>query len=123
MLNALAMYLADGVLGLVVWPIAAFHAPALIEPGGALFDTPVFLVFELTFLLGYSLWGASLIYARVCSRVALRLLMAGAVLFNFPVGMPFIVQALGGGIWGTAAGWLGVALFVQHRTTGLATFG
>jgi hypothetical protein len=44
-------------------------------------------------------------------------------LINFPVGIPFIVQALGGVVWGVAAAWLGVALFVQKKTSGVAAYG
>ena len=77
-------YLADAVLALVVFPIAATSAPSLIAADGALNMSPAYTAFGVTFVVGYILFGIALLRASALPRVATLLLIVGAILANLP---------------------------------------
>lgn len=110
-------YLADAVIALVVFPIAATSAPALIATDGALNMSPVYIVFSVTFMLGYIAFGIALLRASALSRVATLLLIVGAILANLPPSFaPMSILIIGGVIWGIGATALGYALWAGKTT-------
>jgi hypothetical protein len=106
-------YLADAVLALVVFPIAATSAPSLIAADGALNMSPAYTVFGVTFVVGYILFGIALLRASALPRVATLLLIVGAILANLPPGLvPMLILIAGGVVWGIGATWLGYVLWL-----------
>ena len=105
-------YLADAVIALVVFPMAATEAPSLITAAGALNTSPIYIVFAVTFMAGYILFGIALLSSGVFPRAATLLLIAGAILGNLPPGLvPMFILIVGGVVWGIGAIWLGYALW------------
>jgi hypothetical protein len=105
-------YLADAVIALVVFPIAATNAPSLVAADGALNTSPAYIVFAVIFMVGYILLGISLLRASALPRAATLLLIVGAVLANLPPGLaPMLILIVGGVVWGIGAAWLGYALW------------
>ena len=105
-------YLADAILALVVFPIAATNAPSLIAADGALNMSPAYTVFAVTFMIGYILFGIVLLRVSALPRAASLLLIVGAILANLPPGLvPMMILIAGGVLWGIGAAWLGYALW------------
>ena len=105
-------YLADAILALVFFPIIAINAPGLIATDGAFNTSPAFIVFAVTFMVGYILFGIALLRSKTLPRAAVLLLILGAILFNLPPGLvPMGVLIFGGVTWGIGAAWLGYALW------------
>jgi len=104
-------YLADAVIALVVFPIAAVAAPSLITADGALNLSFAYVAFAIIFMVGYILYGIALLRAKSLPPVAIVLLVSGAILANLPPGLvPMPILILGGVTWGVGAVWLGLAL-------------
>ncbi len=104
-------YLADAVIALVVFPIAAMAAPALIAADGALNLSLAYVVFAIIFMVGYILYGLALLRDKTLPRIAIVLLVLGAILANLPPGLvPMPILILGGVTWGIGAAWLGLSL-------------
>jgi multidrug transporter EmrE-like cation transporter len=104
--------LADAVIALVVYPIAAASAPALVEATGALNMSPAYIVFSVISMVGTILFGIALLLQGRLPRLALSLLILGAILVNLPPGVvPMLVLIAGGVVWGLGAAWLGFALW------------
>lgn len=105
-------YLADAVIGLVVLPILATSAPTLVAADGALNMSPAYIVFAVTFMVGYILFGIALLRENSLPRAATLLLIVGAILVSLPVGLvPMLILIVGGVLWGIGAAWLGYALW------------
>jgi hypothetical protein len=106
-------YLADAVLALVVFPIVATSAPALMAADGALNMSPVYTVFAVAFMVGYILFGIALLRASAMPRAATLLLMIGAILANLPPSLvPMLILIVGGVVWGIGVAWLGYVLWL-----------
>ncbi len=86
-----------------VLPIVADVAPELVDAGPPL---GIILAF-ISFGVGWLLFGAATLRARVYPRGAAVLLMVGAVLAAFP--LPFTYSVLG-----VAVSWLGFSLFTRR---------
>jgi hypothetical protein len=106
-----ALFLADGLIALIIFPAVAERAPELLAPDGALNRGSVlagFIVIAATTMIGYVVFGVATIRAAVFPRPAAILWLIGAVLFNLPPGpVPIPVLAIGGVFWGASAIWLG----------------
>src|SRR5690349_13829939 len=50
-----AFYLADAVIALIIFPILAANAPALLAADGPVNTSPIFIVFAATFMTGFIL--------------------------------------------------------------------
>ena len=104
-------YLADALIALVIFPMAAVGAPSLITASGALNTSPMYIVFAATFMVGYILFGIAMLGENSLPRAATVLLIVGAILSNLPPGLlPMFVLIVGGVAWGIGALWLGYAL-------------
>jgi hypothetical protein len=105
-------YLADAVLALIVFPIAAVNAPAIIAADGALSMSPAYIVFAVVFMVGYVLLGIALMRTSSLPHAASLLLIVGAILANLPPGaVPMLVLIAGGMLWGIGAAWLGYVVW------------
>ncbi len=104
-------FVTDGLLAVMVFPVLAAHAPAVLEIDGAMNLPPVlfiFILFYATCMIGYLMFGAAILRNPVWPRPALVLFLIGAVLFNLPPGpVPVFVLSLGGVLWGSSLIWLG----------------
>ena len=113
-----ALFLADGLIALIVFPAVAERAPELLAPEGALNQGSVlaaFILIAATTMIGYVVFGVGTLRAGVFPRTAVILWIAGAVLFNLPPGpVPMLVLATGGVLWGISAVWLG-GMLVNYR--------
>jgi len=104
--------LADAVIALVVYPIAAASAPDLVTATGALNMSPAYIVFAVVAMVGTILFGIALLLQGKLPRLATSLLILGAILVNLPPGVvPMFVLIAGGVIWGLGAAWLGITLW------------
>jgi len=114
------LYLVDAVLALIVFPIAASNAPALIAADGALNTSPIYIIFAVIFMVGYIFFGIALLREGTLSRMAISLLIVGSILANLPPGLlPMIVLIIGGVLWSVGAGWLGHTLWSKkNKNTG-----
>jgi hypothetical protein len=109
-------YLADAVIALIVFPIAAASAPALVAADGALNMSPAYIVFAVIFMVGYILFGLTLLRESALPRAATGLLIAGAILANLPPGLvPMFILIVGGVLWGLGAAWLGYTLWSEKN--------
>lgn len=106
-----ALFAADGVIALGVYPTLANNARMLLEPGQAMGSgimLATYVAVGAVNMMGWILVGAAMWNGRV-PNWATGLLLAGAVLFNLPPGpVPVFVLAIGGLLWC-------VALFVYSR--------
>ena len=111
-----ALYLADAVIALVVFPIAATNAPSLIATDCALNMSPAYVAFGANFMVGYILYGIALLRANVLPRAAILLLLVGAILPNLPPSLlPMSILIIGGVIWGIGATWLDYELLARKN--------
>ncbi len=107
-------FLADAMIGIIIFPTVAEHAPELTDASGPLFTGQVlgfYILFAVTNMIGILLLGFATWRANVLPRIATMLFLAGGVLFNLPP-MPalHLILVAGGVIWGVGAAWLGRAL-------------
>ena len=108
-------FLADAMIGIIMFPTLAEHAPELIDATGPLFTGRVlgfYIMFAATNMVGIVLLGIATLRANVMPRVGTILFLVGGILFNLPP-MPalHLVLVAGGVIWGIGAAWLGISLF------------
>jgi hypothetical protein len=100
-----ALFAADGVIALSVFPTLADNARMLLEPGQAMGSgimLATYVAVGAVNMIGWLMVGAALWNGRAAKWVA-GLLIAGAVLFNLPPGpVPLFVLALGGVLWSAA---------------------
>jgi hypothetical protein len=114
-----AMFLGTGMITAFIWPMLAVHAPATVEPGGALFCWPhSVMAFALTAVMlstGYVLFGIAMVRAGVFPRLSILMLVIGAILGMLPphpIGaLPWGGLVLGGVMYGAALVWLGSILW------------
>jgi hypothetical protein len=104
-------YLADGILALVIFPIVAVAAPALIAVDGSISLSPAFIVFAVTSMMGAILLGLALLRGKIKPRWAVLFWIVGGILSNLPP-FPFLMPALiaGGVMWGIGTIGLGRSL-------------
>jgi hypothetical protein len=116
-------YLADAVIALVVFPVAATNAPALIAADGALNMSPAYIVFAVIYMVGYILFGIALLSKNALPRAGTLLLIVGAILANLPPGLvPMFILIIGGVLWGIGAAWLGYTLWSGKKDKALQTY-
>ena len=100
-----ALFAADGVIALSVFPTLASNARMLLEPWGAMntgLMLATFIVIAAVNMVGWILLGAALWGGRL-RNWSIATLIAGAILFNLPPGpVPLFVLALGGLAWSAA---------------------
>lgn len=100
-----ALFAADGVIALSVFPTLADNARMLLEPGQAMgggIMLATYIVVGAVNMIGWIMLGVTLWHGRAPNWVT-GLLIAGAVLFNLPPGpVPLFVLAIGGGLWSAA---------------------
>ncbi|MBM3941922.1 MAG: hypothetical protein FJ316_03170 [SAR202 cluster bacterium] len=114
-----AMFVGTGMFTAWVWPVIARHVPAFVAPGGPLFNDSSTVGFTAApyalMTLGYILFGAAMLKAKVMPRWAVIMSMLGIVLFCVPVHpvgpVPWIVRVIGALVFGGALAWLGSALW------------
>jgi hypothetical protein len=113
-----ALFLADGLIALIIFPAVVDRAPELLGSDGALNQGTVlaaFIVIAATTMIGYVTFGVASLRAGLFPRGAVILWIVGTVLFNLPPGpVPMVVLATGGVLWGVSAIWLG-GLLVTNR--------
>jgi hypothetical protein len=107
-------FLADAMIGIVIFPAIAVHAPELTSATGPLFTGRVlgfYIMFAATNMVGIVLLGIATLRANVLPRVAAILFLLGGILFNLPP-MPalHLILVTGGVLWGVGAAWLGRSL-------------
>jgi hypothetical protein len=107
-------FLADAMIGLVIFPTIAEHAPELTDPTGPLFTGRVlgfYIMFAVTNMVGIILFGIATLRAKVFPKIAALLFLLGGIMFNLPP-MPALhyILVAGGILWGGGAVWLGNAL-------------
>ena len=114
-----ALFVADGLIALGIFPALAIGAPALLSVSGAINSGAVlilFIVIAATNMVGQIAFGAATWRAGVFPRGAAGLFVIGGILFNLPPGpVPMIALALGGILWSAAAVWLGLALHRKYK--------
>jgi hypothetical protein len=104
-------FLADAMIGIIMFPTIAEHAPELTSATGPLFTGRVlgfYIMFAATNMVGIVLLGIATLRANLMPRVGTILFLVGGILFNLPP-MPalHIVLVVGGVLWGVGAAWLG----------------
>ena len=105
-----------------IWPMLAVHAPATVEPGGAIFGWPhSVLAFALTALVlsaGYILFGIAMWRAGVFPRASILMLVIGAILGMLPPhpmgALPWGGLVFGGVLYGAALVWIGSILWAKQ---------
>ena len=107
-------FLADAMIGIIIFPTIAEYASELTDATGPLFTGKVlgfYIMFAVTNMIGIVLLGIATFRVNVLPRTAAILFLVGGVLFNLPP-MPalHIVPVAGGVIWGIGAAWLGASL-------------
>lgn len=108
-------FLADAMIGIIMFPTIAQNAPELTNATGPLFTGRVlgfYIMFAATNMVGIILLGLATLRAGVFPRLASILFLLGGILFNLPP-MPslHLVLVFGGVFWGIGAIWLGTSLF------------
>lgn len=100
-----ALFAADGVIALSVFPVLANNARMLLDPSGAMnggIMLATYIAIGAINMIAWLLVGAALWNGRM-RNWAVALLIAGAVLSNLPPGpVPLVVLAIGGVLWSTA---------------------
>jgi hypothetical protein len=109
-----ALFAADGIIALSVFPTLAKAGPEILSPTGAMNSGPMlatFIAISAINLIGWVLFAAGLLRARALPRLTVSLLMLGGILFNLPPGpVSIVVLAAGGVLWGFALAHLGSIL-------------
>jgi hypothetical protein len=104
-----ALFAADGLIALSVFPTLAENARELLEPLGAMNRGAMlatYIVVAAVHMVGWILIGAALWGGRAPTWTV-GMLIAGAVLSNLPPGpVPLFVLALGGLLWSGAILWI-----------------
>jgi hypothetical protein len=104
-----ALFAADGLIALSVFPTLAENARELLEPLGAMNRGAMlttYIVVSAIHMIGWILVGVALWGGRA-PKWTVAMLLAGAVLSNLPPGpVPLLVLALGGLLWSAAVLWL-----------------
>jgi hypothetical protein len=104
-----ALFAADGLIALSVFPTLAENARELLEPLGAMnrgVMLATYIVVSAVHMIGWilmavALWGGS------APKWTVAMLLIGAVLSNLPPGpVPLFVLAAGGLLWSAAVLWL-----------------
>jgi len=108
-------FLADAMIGIVVFPALAEYAPEITSAAGPLFTGRAlgfYIMFSATNMIGIVILAIATLRAKVMPRVAAILFLVGGIMFNLPP-LPALHYVLiaGGVIWGVGAAWLGKALF------------
>jgi hypothetical protein len=106
-------YLADVVIALMVFPIAARLAPVMLAADGVLNLSPIYIVFAVVFMVGYILLGLVFLLRNIYPRPAVALFVLGAILMNLPPVLPMTVLVAGGVLWGAGVAWLGIVLWSE----------
>jgi len=117
-----AMFLGTGMITAFIWPMLAVHAPATVEPGGAIFGWPhSVLAFALTAVIlsaGYVLFGVAMWRAGVFPRMSILMLVIGAILGMLPPhpmgALPWGGLVFGGVLYGAALAWIGSILWAAE---------
>jgi hypothetical protein len=113
-LAGMALFLADGLVALAVFPALAAVAPDTLAPDGAMNQGSVLILFiaiAAVNMIGQMVLGTLLLQSGSFPRAAVLLVLVGGLVFNLPPGpVPLPVVAAGGVLWGAGAVWLGFAL-------------
>lgn len=111
-------FLADALIGIIIFPTIAQHAPELTNAAGPLFTGRVlgfYILFAVTNMIGIVLLGIATLRANVLPRIAAIVFLAGGIMFNLPpLPSLHIILVTGGVIWGAGAAWLGYSLVVSQ---------
>jgi hypothetical protein len=107
-------FLADAMIGIVVFPALAEYAPEMTDAAGPLFTGRAlgfYIMFSATNMTGIVILALATLRAKVMPKMAAVLFLVGGIMFNLPP-MPALhfVLIAGGVIWGSGAVWLGQAL-------------
>jgi hypothetical protein len=104
-----ALFAADGLIALSVFPTLAENARELLEPLGAMNRGAMlatYIVVSAIHMIGWILVTVALWGGRA-PKWTTAMLLAGAVLSNLPPGpVPLFVLAIGGLLWSGAILWL-----------------
>jgi len=111
-------FLADAMIGIVVFPALAEYAPDMTDAGGPLFTGRAlgfYIMFSATNMIGIVILALATLRAKVLPKIAAILFLVGGIMFNLPP-MPALHYVLitGGVIWGGGAAWLGKAIFEKN---------
>ena len=107
-------FLADAMIGIVIFPAMAEYAPEMTAATGPLFTGRAlgfYIMFAATNMIGIIIWAIATLRANIMPKLAAVLFLIGGILFNLPP-MPglHLVLVTGGVIWGVGAAWLGLSL-------------
>jgi hypothetical protein len=115
-----AMNVSLGLVSAFVWPVICRHSPDMCAATGPIFDiketfAQSFLLGIVTLVLGWVLFGWSLIRAAVLPANAGRLMIVGAFVFGvMPPPMthlPFGISVFGGVLLSIGISWAGFAVW------------
>jgi hypothetical protein len=121
-----AMFLGTGMITAFIWPMLAVDAPAVVEPGGAIFKWPhslfAFALTAVTLIVGYVIFGIAMLRVGVFPRWSVVMLVVGGILGMLPpkpMGMlPWGGLVFGGVLYGMALVWLGAILWMEKQPQG-----
>lgn len=102
-------------------PVLANYAPYLLDNirhtifvAGPM--VAMFPLTSITFILGFVLFGATLVRADILPRWGSRLLLYGALLLGLgPISVPIVIPATGAIVFGSGQIWLGYVLWSRYR--------
>ena len=104
-------FLADAMIGIIMFPTIAQNAPELTEATGPLFTGRVlgfYIMFAVTNMVGIILLGLATLRANVFPRAVSIMFLVGGILFNLPPMPSLHLLLVGGGVlWGIGAARLG----------------
>ena len=107
-------FLADAMIGIVVFPVLAEYASELTDATGPMFTGRVlgfYIMFAATNMIGIILLALATIRANVLPKLPALLFLLGGIMFNLPpLPSLHLVLVFGGVLWGIGAVWLGKSL-------------
>jgi hypothetical protein len=107
-------FLADAMIGILVFPELARHAPEMTSATGPLFTGRAlgfYIMFAATNMIGIVLLGISMLRTKKFTTLAASLFIVGGIMFNLPPSPTLhLVLVAGGVIWGVGAILLGRTL-------------
>jgi len=110
-------FLADAMIGILVFPELARHAPELTSATGPLFTGRAlgfYIMFAATNMIGIVLLGVSMLRTKMFPALAANLFIIGGIMFNLPPSPALhLILVSGGVIWGIGAILLGRTLMSQ----------
>jgi len=117
-----AMFLGTGMITAFIWPMLAIYAPTCVAVGGPIFASPIsavaFVLTAVILVTGYLLFGIATLWIGVLPRMAILILVVGAILGMLPPHpagpLPWWALVVGGVLYGAGLIWLGIFLWIRN---------